>query len=786
VADLTPVDTDPFAASAQPNLVPVDHDPFAPDPHAGMSHHDPAMPASPRTTLSGLAASAGRGAAPEAVGALAGGAVGGPIGAAAGAGLIGVTQAATTVYNMVAPRLGWPRSATPQEMTDKVMDYFGIKRPQTGAERTAEAVGGGVASGIGIPAGAKVLSEAAAKPLTRAVAGRLSEQPARQAVAGGTGALGGQIAAEAGGGPTTQLGASLLTGGLPFMGPNRLPPTAQAERMVERRLAAGVKAGEITPEKVTEYLGKTRALGKPTTLLEAGGTNMKGLGGAVARQPGESRAVIEGRLNERDAGAGPRLKEDIARDLGQGPTARRTVQGLRQAQSAEGQPLYDRAYAGGSVAPLERQFEVAFDDASKAEKQAAGELTSAQTRLTAARAKQSQAGNVYLASAANEDIRNAEAAVSRAQRAVNGAQADKAMVLEKLRQTQGDAAANAPGAVWNPRIQQFLNDPTVRKGIGPGLQIQRLEALAKGERFDPTEYAIVGTDAAGEPVVGKVPNMRTLDAVKKGLDVLIQSNRDADGRLNQLGRAADQTRRAFLEEVDRINPDYKTARQTWAGTSASIDAVNLGRNISKMTPEEVSDAVSGMPPGDREFMQIGVADSLLKKIETTPFSADEAKRAINNEWTKGQLRPVFASEKAFNDFVESVAAERAMAETKAAVLANSPTATRLAESGALNSEAGAHAAQGAIHMATGRPMAAALSAWRTYRLLGFKPDPKMSAEIARLLTDPSLTPTQGPHGLTISPTGVPAGTPSLPFVARHLAPTVIPGLGNVVPPQGQQ
>ena len=111
-------------------------------------------PGGPSTTLGGLFGSAARGLAPYAAGAGIGaaiGAAGGPIGAAGGAGIMLGAETVASLYNDIAPHLGLPRTATPQDMTDAVMDWIGEKRPSTGVERTTEAVAsslGGTSAGI--------------------------------------------------------------------------------------------------------------------------------------------------------------------------------------------------------------------------------------------------------------------------------------------------------------------------------------------------------------------------------------------------------------------------------------------------------------------------------------------------------------------------------------------------------------------------------------------------------------------------------------------------------------
>jgi hypothetical protein len=530
----------------------------------------------------------------------------------------------------------------------------------------------------------------------------------------------------------------------------------KAPEVIARRANQDVKAGYSTAQGVVDQMIKDRALGKPVTLSDADLPNVRGLTGNVSRKPGEAQAVVKGSAEARDAGAPTRLRADVARDLTGGPSAYRTTKQLIETRQAEAQPLYDKAFEGGSIAPLEKQFENSFNEASKTEKSASEELARAQTQLTAARARQSQAGeNVYATSGANEDARAADAAVSQAQKNLIQAGATKQQILDKLRQAQGDAASNAPGAVWNPRIQQFLDDPIMKRGMARGVEIQRLEALAANKPFDPTELAITP-----EGEVTKVPNMRTLDAGKKGLDAIIESEgRDEFGRLNQRGRAVNQVRLALLDELDKVNPDYKAARAAWSGHSASLDAVKFGRNLTRMNPDQITEEFSAMPPNDQEFARLGAADALLERLGKTATSGDEAKALVKNEWTKGQLRPIFRTETDFTKFIDSVAAERRMFEADRRILGGSQTAEREEETGGDNLQAALHAGHGVAALFTGHPFRAGAAALRAMRDLGVRQDPQLNETIARILRDPTFLPGVENGRLTIPTSVIPPGTP---------------------------
>ena len=199
-------DVDPFAHidAAQPAA-----DPFA--------HIDAAQPAPPpRTTTSGIAGSATRGAAPYAAGAAAGAAVGSVFGgvgavpgALAGAGAVGATELVTGVYNALADQFGWSKTATPKQMTDKVLDFAGVKQPATGAEKMAEAVSGGAASAMTGAGAANMIANSVKGPVAKGVATQMAQGPVLQTVSGATSGMAAQTAAEMGAGPAGQMLAGL-------------------------------------------------------------------------------------------------------------------------------------------------------------------------------------------------------------------------------------------------------------------------------------------------------------------------------------------------------------------------------------------------------------------------------------------------------------------------------------------------------------------------------------------------------------------------------------------------
>lgn len=241
--------------------------------------------------------------------------------------------------------------------------------------------------------------------------------------------------------------------------------------------------------------------------------------------------------------------------------------------------------------------------------------------------------------------------------------------------------AFAAAPVHNDRIGQMVADPIVRQGIRRGLEVQRLESLARGEPFNPTDYAITGFNDAGDPIMDQVPNMRLLDAAKRGLDDILEQYRDTVTgrmRLDQRGRAIDEVRRSLIGQLDDLNPDYRAARAAWAGPSASLDAMEAGRSFMRGDIEDMDSLFQRLSPGDRDHFLIGLSRELRDMVDKRPTALSDATQRIMRPEVRNRL-DVFlgrGQSEALNDLLST---ERQMSRTYRTATGGSPTGRIAAE-----------------------------------------------------------------------------------------------------------
>lgn len=244
-----------------------------------------------------------------------------------------------------------------------------------------------------------------------------------------------------------------------------------------------------------------------------------------------------------------------------------------------------------------------------------------------------------------------------------------------------EKAFAAPLPANDERLMQFMANPTVQKGIKRGIEINQLDALAKGQPFNAADYAGVQTGQ---------PTMNAMDAAKKGLDDLLEQYRDpTTGKvvLDQRGRAIDQVRQALVNHLDTLNPDYAAARQAWAGPSQALDAMSMGRRVLNNDPEVTAKAINGMSDSSKEFFLNGVTRALMDKIDGTPEGANAVRKFFGNDLQRQKLRAAFGGDsQALQNFEQQMMAEAQYAGTRNAVLSGSQTARRMAGMGAANED----------------------------------------------------------------------------------------------------
>lgn len=332
-----------------------------------------------------------------------------------------------------------------------------------------------------------------------------------------------------------------------------------------------------------------------------------------------------------------------------------------------------------------------------------------------------------------------------------------------------------------PLDSEYLNElretnPRIQQAMRKGWAIERDEAQGERRPLNATDYGItaIGVDpVTGDPLIdlGQVPNLRLWNVVKKGLDAQIEAAKDPQtGRPTQEGVAISKLKNGLLRELDRLSPDYRAARDAWAGPTASMSALRDGQRFASMQPEEIEDQFRKMGAGEREFFKLGAANAIRKMMLTTGERGDET-RKLMLPYTRMQMRAMFDDDASFDRYFASLNAEHKMWQTWAHPSVGSQTAERTQEDMRPDAYAASQAIHGVKNAFGGRWPEAVANVARAVGKYLPKDDPKVAQAQAKLLTTPVPQAIKTLQGAT---NGMP--TIRIPHTARQAASAVTPGV----------
>jgi hypothetical protein len=265
---------------------------------------------------------------------------------------------------------------------------------------------------------------------------------------------------------------------------------------------------------------------------------------------------------------------------------------------------------------------------------------------------------------------------------------DEQKLLAELRQKASTMydQAYAAGPIDDPRINAVLKTPAFAGFFAKAKQIADMEATAaklRGE--DPSKYELPELydfikDQAGNIVDMKlrtVPDVRTLDYIKRGIDATIDSGFRGQGMSTAEAQALKQLRNQLGAAVDDNVPAYQAARAAYAGDMEILDAMRIGMNeFGKMDHEQVAAMVSKMAPSELAALRTGVARDLYSKIMAPSGNFNAAQRVIGSPEMQAKLQPLFDNPGQFRLFKAAMEREAQLFHQANRILGGSQTGKR--------------------------------------------------------------------------------------------------------------
>jgi hypothetical protein len=249
--------------------------------------------------------------------------------------------------------------------------------------------------------------------------------------------------------------------------------------------------------------------------------------------------------------------------------------------------------------------------------------------------------------------------------------------------------AYSMGSVNDPMINQILEHPKFKEFYDEARKIADADALNEQlSGGDPAKFQLqqiftVAPD--GSTVRTSLPDVRTLDYIKRGMDAYIDKGyKGANPLSTQEARSLRETRRLFVNAIDNATIDPKTgvspyqlARQKYSGDLETLDALHMGMDdFQKLDHEEIAKLVSGMSNNEQDAFKTGVVRNILGTIWSKKNPYNAARDVIGSPEMQAKLKVMFPSSGHFNLFKAALQRESQLFEQSNKILGGSATALR--------------------------------------------------------------------------------------------------------------
>ena len=261
------------------------------------------------------------------------------------------------------------------------------------------------------------------------------------------------------------------------------------------------------------------------------------------------------------------------------------------------------------------------------------------------------------------------------------------LLLKELRRNAGPAykKAYAFGLVDDPRIMTLLaEDDNFKAAYKRAQSIAKTEqSIAKLRGDLPSDFAMIDLD-----VEGAIPDVRTLDYIKRGMDDLLRKGKtNSDGGLGPTEKSTIRDlKNEFLDVLDEATTvdgvsAYKEARKLYKGDIEVLDALEMGlKDFQGMAPEEVKKMLNNLSAAEAETFVIGATRSILNRITKPRGNSNYALNVINAPDDAAKLKMLFpdAGQEGFDLLEAALRRESQLYKQSNKILGGSPTKSRQA------------------------------------------------------------------------------------------------------------
>lgn len=260
--------------------------------------------------------------------------------------------------------------------------------------------------------------------------------------------------------------------------------------------------------------------------------------------------------------------------------------------------------------------------------------------------------------------------------------------------------AYAFGSVMDPRIMSALKNPKFKGFYDKAREIAETEKMAAKLRGEDTSRyeleELYKFDKDGNIVSVNVPDVRTLDYIKRGIDATIDSGFRGQGMSTAEANALKDLRKVFVGAIDEATVDpgtgvsaYKRARKVYAGDMEVLDAIRDGRSkFNSMNSKEVARLFDGMGQAERDAFRTGALQSIYDKVMNPSGNINAAQRLVGSPEYTAKMKELFDSPAQFDLFKSALEREAQLYAQSSRILSGSATARRTAAREAFEEDPG--------------------------------------------------------------------------------------------------
>ena len=289
--------------------------------------------------------------------------------------------------------------------------------------------------------------------------------------------------------------------------------------------------------------------------------------------------------------------------------------------------------------------------------------------------------------------------------------------------------------IWSPKLEQLSSSPTVKAAMQGAVRVWQDNATADGlGAMNPTMVSGGGLIKFGKSVPA-FPNIQFWDYTKRLLDdkarVALRAGQ------NQKARTLTQLAQQLRTELDKQVPEYKAARDAWAGPSSYLDAVDAGRGILSRneSAEEMTAQFNSLSQADRQGYREAAVSSVIGKMQADPAKLADLTKYLRSPAMRQKITAIMPNPQAAAAWNRRLDHEIKSSDLAIRSLGNSATARRIAEM----EEARGIAGELVVGAFTGTPLTGMMrqvigGGWKTTRDFLRR---RVDEEVAKIVSSPT-------------------------------------------------